>query len=456
MLNFRSIKLEDKEILEEFLKNSGEVSCENTFVNLFVWQGAYNNKIAIDGETLFIKYGSGKTENYRLPIGGDLEEGLKKVIDSCGDKMPVFWSPINENFSRLPRWFSEKYDILPTRDSFDYIYLREDLANLSGKKYHSKRNHISAFSKKFDWRYEAITPENIGAVMLCAEEWYDANADRLDKYALCECDGVKTVLQNMESLNVSGGAIFVENRAVAFTLGTPINNKVFDIFAEKALPDFAEGYTAINREFAKTLTDYKYLNREDDMGLEGLRKAKLSYKPAVILEKYLFKPKTKEADIYRNAFGQETEFENSLFSLCGEYIKTLKVEGETVSMLFALPCLLIKGETKTQAIYIFAAATDENHRKKGYMERLLNSVLKETEKTVILCPASKELENYYKKFGFVSFKGNDISGEAQLLPLDGFHELTLSCDKTSESEINLMCFNAPFSLENLYFPYTMP
>ena len=134
MLDFRSITLEDKPLLESFLQNSKEVSCENTFVNLYVWQKAYNNKIAVLGDTLFIRYGEKGDESYRLPIGGALEKGLKAIIEHCGG-FPVFWNPINENFSRLPKWFTEKYDILPTRDGYDYIYLTTDLAELSGKKY---------------------------------------------------------------------------------------------------------------------------------------------------------------------------------------------------------------------------------------------------------------------------------------------------------------------------------
>ena len=291
MLEFKEITLEDKPHLEKILKNSKDVSCENTFVNLFVWQGAYNNKIAFKNGNLFIKYGKGSDENYRLPIGGNLEEGLREIINHCGGRYPTFWNPITEDFSRLPKWFMDRYDIIPTRDGFDYIYLQKDLADLSGKKYHSKRNHISAFSKKYHWHYEAITKENLEKIRVCAEKWYNENSDRLDKYALVERDGVLKVLQNMDYFEVMGGGVFVKDEAVAFTLGSPINGKVFDIFAEKALPEFAEGYTDINNEFAKQLSSYKYINREDDMGLEGLRRAKLSYKPAVILEKYLFKPK---------------------------------------------------------------------------------------------------------------------------------------------------------------------
>ncbi len=291
MLNFKKITLEDKPVLDNFLISPKEFSCENTFVNLFVWQNAYHNQFAIEDGQLFLKHGSGKNVGFRLPIGNDLEKGLNKIIDYCSGRLPHLWSPVNEDFSRIPHWFYEKYNVTPTRDAFDYIYLQKDLAELSGKKYHSKRNHISAFSKKYDWRYEKITDDNLENVRECAKEWYLQNNDRLDKFALHERDGIETVLNNMAALSVTGGAIFVEDRVAAFTLGTPINQKVFDIFAEKALPEFATAYTVINNCFARELEGYKYINREDDMGLEGLRRAKLSYRPAVILEKYLFTPK---------------------------------------------------------------------------------------------------------------------------------------------------------------------
>ncbi len=291
MLEFREITLEDKPLLEKILNSSKEVSCENTFVNLYIWQKGYNTKIAIKNGNLFIRYGEGDSLSYRLPIGGNLEEGLKEIL-SLHQTPPTFWSPINESFSCLPKWFSKKYDIIPSRDSFDYIYHQKDLANLEGKKYHSKRNHISAFSKKYDWHYEEITSDNIDKVIECSNTWYSQNSERLDNYALHEKEGLELIFKNYDALSITGGAIFVEDKVVAFTLGTPINDKVFDVFAEKALPDFATAYTVINNCFAKHLSDYKYINREDDMGLEGLRRAKLSYRPAVILEKYFFKPNT--------------------------------------------------------------------------------------------------------------------------------------------------------------------
>ena len=213
------------------------------------------------------------------------------VVEYNGNKMPSFWLQEGERLSEFQEKYSQQYIFRESRDAADYIYLQSDLANLSGKKYHSKRNHINAFSKKHNWHYEEITQNNIENVRLCAEKWYKENADKEDSFLLCEKKGIGTMLDNMERLSLKGGAIIVDSNVVAFTLGSAINDTVFDIHIEKALKDFAEAYTVINREFAASLSDYKYINREDDMGLEGLRKAKLSYKPEIILKKYFAKVK---------------------------------------------------------------------------------------------------------------------------------------------------------------------
>ena len=289
MLKFKKIEINDINIYRDFMKNNKEFSCENSFVNLLVWQCAYNNMMAVSDGQLFIKSGPNNNQNFRLPIGGDINKGIKKIEEYCGSDFPSFWIQEGENFSLLNDDFKEKYVFSEKRDAFDYVYLTENLANLSGKKYHSKRNHINSFNKKFDWHYEEISDNNIDAIKKCAEEWYAENTDKSDSYLLCEKKGVEMLLDNIETLGIQGGGIFIEKRAVAFTLGTPINSEVFDVHIEKALKDYAESYTVINNEFAKRLTKYKYLNREDDMGLEGLRKAKLSYKPEILLKKYYCK-----------------------------------------------------------------------------------------------------------------------------------------------------------------------
>ena len=286
MLNFKNIEIEDIDIYRKFTGKTCEFSCENSFVNLLVWQCAYKNMMAVCDGQLFIKSGNGDKESFRLPIGGDITAGIEKIKEYLNGKYPDIWVQQGENLSLAKEYLNEKYDLTPRRDAFDYIYLQSDLAELKGKKYHSKRNHISSFSKKYNWVYEDITQDNRAEIAKCAELWYEQNTDKEDYYLNCEKKGIETILKYMDKLSVKGGALRVDGKIVAFTLGSAINNEVFDIHIEKALKEYSEAYTVINREFAKRLSDYKYINREDDMGLEGLRKAKLSYKPSILLEKY--------------------------------------------------------------------------------------------------------------------------------------------------------------------------
>lgn len=285
MLEFKKIEISDIETYYKYMKNSSELSCENAFVNLLVWQPMYNNMLAEKDGILFIKSGFEGDESFRLPYGCDLEKGVALIKEYLGET-PVFWAQEGPNLESFHNTIGKNYVFEESRNAFDYIYLQSDLATLSGKKYHSKRNHISAFSKKFDWHYETVNEGNIEAVRECARLWYLENADRMSKTMQCEQKGIEIMLDNMERLSVKGGAVFVDGRVVAFCLGSPINSKCFDTHIEKALADYSEAYAVINREFAKNLSDYQYINREDDMGIEGLRRAKLSYKPAILLKKY--------------------------------------------------------------------------------------------------------------------------------------------------------------------------
>ncbi len=292
MLEFKKVEIEDIDIYKKFSQKHRELSCENSFVNLLVWQCKYNNMMAVCDGQLIIKSGEGFNESFRLPFGDDFEKGIQLINEYCQGKTPKFWAPEGPLFEKFRQKFDGIYEFKEQRDAFDYIYLTEDLANLAGKKYHGKRNHINAFTKKWEWHYEPITAENVKDVKGCAERWYIENLQRLDSIMECEKNGINTILENMEKLSVKGGAIYVEGRVVAFTLGSPINDTIFDIHIEKALNDYAEAYTVINREFARNeLQNYKYINREDDLGLEGLRKAKLSYKPEILLKKYYCRPK---------------------------------------------------------------------------------------------------------------------------------------------------------------------
>lgn len=285
-MDFKKIELSDKQKLEYFLKNCDELTCEISFVNLLLWQPLYNNCYCIEDDMLFLKSYDDNLVTYSIPFG-DVKRGMEKIIAHTG-KLPDIWAQDGQRFQKFKEFYGNLYDVFESRNEFDYIYNSSDLINLSGKKYHSKRNHISSFSKQYNWHYENITLDNIYAVKKCAEIWYAQNSDRMDEELKNEMMGVNLMLDNMDYLGIRGGGIVIDGNFVAFTLGSEINRQIYNIHIEKALSGFETAYTVINREFAANgLQNYKYINREDDLGLEGLRKSKLSYKPKILLPKYI-------------------------------------------------------------------------------------------------------------------------------------------------------------------------
>ncbi len=292
-MNFKKIELNDADILKPFLTSADELTCELSFVNLLLWQPLYNNSYCIEDDVLFLKSYDDNIVTYGLPLG-DIKTGFEKLVKHTCNPCPDIWAQAGNRFDEFKKLYGGYYDIIESRNEFDYIYNSSDLINLSGKKYHSKRNHISSFTKQYDWHYKDINADNIDKVKRCAEIWYDQNSDRMDEELKTEMQGVTLMLDNMETLDIKGGAIIIDNQVVAFTLGSPINQNIYNVHIEKALNGYETAYTVINREFAAhNLTTYKYINREDDLGIEGLRKSKLSYKPEIILPKYICTKKEK-------------------------------------------------------------------------------------------------------------------------------------------------------------------
>ncbi len=286
-MEFKKIELCDASALNAFLQSADELTCEISFVNLLLWQPLYNSYFCIEDNMLFLKTQSGSNVAYSVPFG-DVKKGVQKIIQHCNNSYPTIWAQEGSRFREFKNLYGYCYNFTEHRNEFDYIYNSSDLINLSGKKYHSKRNHISSFSKQFDWHYEDITPQNVKGIKECAETWYRQYGAKLDEGLKTEMRGIDLMLDNMVNLGVKGGAIVVDNRVVAFTLGSAINQNVYNIHIEKAISGFEAAYTVINREFAaRNLSSYKFINRENDLGIEGLRKSKLSYKPEIILPKYI-------------------------------------------------------------------------------------------------------------------------------------------------------------------------
>ncbi len=281
------------EFIAPFAKES--MSCEITPMTLLIWKNYYHQKIAFYDDMLFVSLGK-NSEIFLLPFAKDMKKAVNilKELTKSQNRPLVFLGAEGVRLDTFNSIFSEEFSQNESREDFEYLYLTEKLKNLSGKKFHSKRNHISAFSKSYNWSYESMTTDILPEVFEMADKWTEEMKKITDDTKSIEVENkaLKEYLPLMKELNLRGGCIRVDGKIIAFTFGSPINNKVFDIHVEKALPEFRTAYTLINREFIlNELLDFEYVNREDDMGLEGLRKAKLSYHPDILLKKYVIKYK---------------------------------------------------------------------------------------------------------------------------------------------------------------------
>lgn len=305
MLQFEDLTIGDKPWVDELLGYSDFMGAEFCFTTLFIWQKVYNSKALRYKDFFLLKSNDPEDEakvSYLYPTGkGDLKEALEIVIDDAGAsgrKCYISTIPSTE-ISKIEELFPGKFEFFPIRQSFDYIYDRESLATLSGKKYQSKRNHIARFKELPGWEYESISAVDNGLwesqIADCVEmnkEWCKIN-QCYDNYSLHnEACAASRALRYFKELNLRGAILRLDNRVVAFTLGEAINSDTFLVHVEKAFSDIRGAYPFINQQFVLHETDgYKYINREDDSGDEGLRKAKESYHPIFMYEKYIAKEK---------------------------------------------------------------------------------------------------------------------------------------------------------------------
>ncbi|MGN0618877.1 MAG: DUF2156 domain-containing protein [Ruminiclostridium sp.] len=285
MLEFRDIELSDKEWIDPLLKKSDFRGCEYTFGNNYCWRQIYGIKIARFKDFYIVK----SEEGFFFPAGsGDIAEVLSEMKSYCTkNSIPFVISSCGKlQMLTVSEMYGKSAEISTNPDFYDYIYSYQDLTELKGKKYHGKRNHIARFSEN-DWSYEEITPENIGECAEMNEEWCRRNDCVNNLGILDESSAVRTGLKNFWQLGYIGGLIRVNGKIQAFTFGEPVNSDTFVVHVEKAFTDYQGAYPMINRQFLlNSVHGYRYINREEDMGEENLRKAKQSYYPCFMEEKF--------------------------------------------------------------------------------------------------------------------------------------------------------------------------
>ncbi len=262
---------------------------EYNFTSLFMWRHAYRLQ-ATEHLGRLIVVSDPDDPKYLFPDGpGPIEPYIEALYkDACarGARL-AFWVLLDEHREQLERAYPGKFTVITDRDAYDYVYLADSLITLRGKKLSSKRNHLNHFLSTFrDYTYEPITRHNIQEVLEMDRLWCEENYGYQTESLTSEENAVDQVLHNFFELDVTGGLLRVGAKVVAFTLGEPLNDTTYLMHIEKALNAYPGAYQAINQMFAEANTQgYTYINREDDAGDEGLRRAKLSYDPVHLVAK---------------------------------------------------------------------------------------------------------------------------------------------------------------------------
>lgn len=290
MLNFQKITPDMRSEYEQYLLPLGK-SCEYSFTNLCIW-GRQKATVMNGFLVLFSQFD--RRAVYPFPAGkGDISPVLDAIIhDAQMRGIPCCITGLSrENIDLLESLYPGKFSFQCDRESFDYVYQIEDLSRLKGRKFQKKRNHLNRFRSLYpDWHVEPICRENLPQVGQMAQQWYAARqeSDPTGNYVL-EQVALERALAQYEALELDGLALFNGDDLLAFSIASRLSEDTFDVHFEKAREDVDGAYAAINQAFAEYLQkkypQLQYLDREEDMGLEGLRKAKLSYNPDHLTEK---------------------------------------------------------------------------------------------------------------------------------------------------------------------------
>ena len=285
MIEFHRLQLSQKEEYEKILFSCPPRGCEYSFANLTLWgrqQAAF-----LHGCVAFFSHFYGRSV-YPYPIGpGDRRAVIEEILLDARERgIPCRITGMTEaDREELERWFPHAFTFRADRNSCDYVYATDDLADLKGRKFQKKRNHFNRFRTEHpDYQVLPLNACNLPLAQHMVNDWYRIRMkeDPEGDYLL-ENIAMARAFQNFVRLGMEGIAIMDGGRVLAVTMGSRMAPDTFDIHFEKAREDVDGAYAAVNCEFARYLRlkypEVTYLDREDDMGLEGLRRAKLSYNP---------------------------------------------------------------------------------------------------------------------------------------------------------------------------------
>jgi hypothetical protein len=289
--NLKKITMEDKPLFDRYLREFPPEISEHTFTNLFMWRYCHDTSWTLWNDLLCILMRPGEAHPVFLsPLGrGDvrgcivacLDHFRKRGVAARFERVPE--SLIRQGVAEDPALTCE-----PDAANYDYVYLAEKLIGLPGRKLHSKRNYIRRFKDAYDYRYKPLDSRSVLDCLLMESEWCNLRRCQEIPGLACEEGAITEALMHLDALKFRGGLIFIEGKLEAFALGEPLNEDTAVIHVEKANPKITGLYPMINQAFCEAeWSGFTYINREQDLGEEGLRRAKESYQPHHQVKKYV-------------------------------------------------------------------------------------------------------------------------------------------------------------------------
>ena len=444
MIKFKDLSTSDRALIQRFTLYGERQNCDLSFSNLISWRFLYNTQFAVIDDYLVFRFHTGRHLAYMMPIPKPqvMEDGSYRVkpCDECSVKVirtirddsiamghPFLMLGVcNYMVDLIEQSFPDTFTIEPNRNFADYIYTRDKLINLSGKKLQSKRNHINKFKSLYpQYTYRPLTEDLIPQCLELEKQWRKVSKDDTDEQDLDESLSIELrsmtrAFHRWDRLDLTGGTIWVDDKLVAFTFGCPINQTTFDVCVEKADVNYEGSFSIINQEFVKHLPEqYCYINREEDMGNEGLRRAKLSYHPDILLEKNTVMEKhplrefedqdrilQETRDLWKLVFNDSDKFMDLYFSRVykSKYNVTCQLNHHVVAALQTLPYALLYHGQELPAVYISGVSTHPDYRH----QEIGNNLMRQAHfdlfyKNVVyaaLIPAEDWLYEWYAKCGY--------------------------------------------------------
>ena len=302
MLDFRDISFDFKPIIDKYYNLYGEGSCQHSFAASFCLQSKYKDKFFEKDDVLYINREGLSDNEYKAYLFPMCDRGntdlIKKAIDNIFEdahskgKKVCFNTVTKLCKDKLVTLYADKFMIIDCRDYYEYVFTTSKIANLSGSFFQSKRNKINKLEKEHceNIVVDSLNKQDKMALEQFYIEWLNEHGNNNERVFETEMKEFRLAIENFEELNLIGIKIIIDGELAGFNFGSRISANTYDGMVQKGDVKYDGIYELLNRETARLWTDkFEYLNFEEDLGIEGLRKAKLLYQPDILLEKYILK-----------------------------------------------------------------------------------------------------------------------------------------------------------------------